>query len=142
VTYRVGINPYGVAIADINGDGKPDIAVADKGKDMGGGASHVSILLANGDGTYQPQSLYKTNNSHGMSEIILKDLNNDKKPDIVSFGDINTVRYLLNNGDGSFQDFDGSHFLEFNQIAYPSDTAYKCKDLTPYSATVGERKST
>ena len=39
-----------MAVADVNGDGKPDLVVAN----YGGNA--VSVLLGNGDGTFRPQA--------------------------------------------------------------------------------------
>ncbi len=41
------VEPYGLAIADFNQDGKPDLAVAD-------GAAGLYTLLGNGDGTFTP----------------------------------------------------------------------------------------
>jgi hypothetical protein len=52
LTYAVGYQPYAVAVGDFNGDGKPDLAVANNVSD------DVSILLGNGDGTFQPQVKY------------------------------------------------------------------------------------
>ena len=46
-TFAVGYRPYSVAVGDFNGDGKPDLAIAN------GGDSTVSVLLGNGDGTFQ-----------------------------------------------------------------------------------------
>ena len=47
VDYRVGIKPSGQsALGDVNGDGKPDLAVANNGPTNG------SILLGNGNGTF------------------------------------------------------------------------------------------
>jgi len=46
VDYLAGDAPYSVAIGDLNGDGKPDLAVASL-------LSVTSVLLGNGDGTFQ-----------------------------------------------------------------------------------------
>ena len=48
VNYPVGAGPTGVAIADFNGDGKLDIAVANTA------SSDVSLLYGKGDGTFKP----------------------------------------------------------------------------------------
>src|SRR2546425_103985 len=46
--FAVGTHPKSVAVGDFNGDGRLDLAVANAG-------SHdVSVLLGNGDGTFQP----------------------------------------------------------------------------------------
>ena len=44
--FSTGNNPWPVAIRDLNGDGKPDLAVANVG------SGTVSVLLGNGDGTF------------------------------------------------------------------------------------------
>jgi len=44
--YTVGSNPYDGALGDFNGDGKPDLAVANNS------TSNISVLLGNGDGTW------------------------------------------------------------------------------------------
>ena len=55
--YSVGSFPWGeIGIADLNGDGKLDIAVANSG------SNSVSILLGNGDGTFQPPLSFATGN--------------------------------------------------------------------------------
>ena len=43
-----------VAVADVNGDGKPDLVVANDSSDT------VSVLLGNGDGTFQAQQTFAT----------------------------------------------------------------------------------
>ncbi len=40
---------YSVAAADVNGDGKPELVVANSNEDNGDGS--VGVLLGNGDGT-------------------------------------------------------------------------------------------
>src|SRR5437588_9731442 len=45
--FAAGTAPNSVAVGDFNGDGKPDLAVANNG------SNNVSVLLGNGDGTFQ-----------------------------------------------------------------------------------------
>jgi hypothetical protein len=114
--------------ADINGDGKLDLAVPD----YAGGA--IDILLGNGDGTFQPQIVAPT--APLPLSIAIADLNRDGKLDLaVGTGAANPnvsssptvsggVSVLLGNGDGTFQ----SH------TDYPIQTC--TKDAFYYAASV------
>jgi hypothetical protein len=92
----VGFSPYGVAIADLNGDGKPDLAVANY-------LDHtLSILTGNGDGTFAAGATLAT--GLGPTEVRVADLNGDGKPDLVNANDYgSSVSVFLGNGDGTFQ---------------------------------------
>jgi hypothetical protein len=52
VPYPAGISPEAIAVGDVNGDGKPDLAVANFG------SANVSILLGLGNGTFQMATNY------------------------------------------------------------------------------------
>jgi hypothetical protein len=79
------------AVGDFNGDGKLDLALP-----AGDGSRSVTILLGNGDGTFQAPVSYNTA-YEGFSAAVA-DVNGDGKLDIITNG----VSVLLGNGDGTF----------------------------------------
>jgi len=83
--------PVNVAVGDFNGDGHPDLAVADQGGATGG----ASVLPGNGDGTFAPRTEYATN---GYSKsVAVGDFNEDGRPDLaLTKPGNNTVAVLLN----------------------------------------------
>jgi len=102
VNYAVGVFPYSVAVGDFNGDGKLDLAVANSTcKSVCLFAGSVSILLGNGDGTFQAAVNYKV--APTPSYVAVRDFNNDGKLDLVTANGIGNMTVLLGNGDGTFQ---------------------------------------
>ena len=90
-----------VAVADMNGDGKPDLLVVDPFSAI------VGVLLGNGDGTFQTPVTYTTGGS-GPSSVAVADVNGDGKLDVLVANtgggpDDGSVGVLLGNGDGTFQ---------------------------------------
>ena len=62
----------------------------------------MSVLLGNGNGTFQAQQTFATD--HGPISVALGDVNGDGKPDIVVANqNSNAVSVLLGNGNGTFQ---------------------------------------
>lgn len=91
-------SPKSVAIADFNGDLKPDLAVANFGLINNG---DVGVLLGNGKGSFGDPS----NFPFGMNpySLAVADFNKDGLPDIATadYSD-NTVSVRLNNSLGGF----------------------------------------
>jgi hypothetical protein len=95
-TFDVGEEPYSVTLADVNGDGRPDLVTANRAENT------VSVLLGTGDGTLQPQQ--KLDVGSGPISVALADVNGDGTTDlVVANGYDNTVSVLRGNGDGSFK---------------------------------------
>jgi len=100
-SYAVGNVPNAIAVADFNGDGKLDLAVVNSGPASRGGNS-VSILLGNGDGTFQPQMTVPVGNTPVALAVV--DFDGDGTSDLAVLNHVsNTISILLGNGDGTFQ---------------------------------------
>ena len=95
-SYAAGRGPDSVAIADLNGDAKPDLVTANSL------ASSVSVLLNRGGRNFQVKRDYRV--GRGPTSVAIGDLNGDGKQDLVSANyEANTVSVLANRGNGSFE---------------------------------------
>jgi hypothetical protein len=84
VTFPAGAQPQSVKILDVNGDGLPDLVVANRGPGSDGtGSPGVSVLLqdATHPGTFLAPVTYTT--PPGAIDVAVADLNGDGKPDLV-----------------------------------------------------------
>ena len=106
VPAATGLHPAALAVADLNGDGRPDVVTADYGSgppaagvtDPGGGS--VSVLINTGGGTFAPPAIYPV--PVPVQSVAVGDFNGDGHPDVVVVGDGADVAYvLLNNGNGT-----------------------------------------
>ncbi|HET6879955.1 MAG TPA: FG-GAP-like repeat-containing protein [Pirellulales bacterium] len=122
--FATGASPVSVAVGDLTGNGKLDIVTANYSYSPEAGS--VSVLLGNGDGTFQPATTFNLPGvfprgytgttplpQHVMS-VAIGDMNHDARPDVVvtaqtSFFNSNgtevydgLVDVLLGNGSGAF----------------------------------------
>jgi len=99
-----------MVVVDVNGDGKPDLVVANVCTNVNNCDGNISVLLGNGDGTFQ--SAKATDAGFAGGSIAVADLNGDGKPDlVVSSGESCSpnpcgplVNVLFGNGDGTFRE--------------------------------------
>src|SRR5262249_42441193 len=127
-TYNSGGHyAFSVAFTDVNGDGDGDVLIANQ-CDQRCRAGSVSVLLGDGDGTFQAPVAYS---SGGLSSyaVAVGDVNADHNPDVVvanycaqSGCPDGSVSVLLGNGDGTLQ----------------AAQAYSTGGLNSYSVSLGD----
>ncbi len=113
VSYPVSeIYIQGMALVDVNGDGKLDIVIV--GPVAAGAESECSVLLGNGDGTFQPEKVVLTSGTSNFLALAIADVNADGKPDLaITLGNSasqTAVIVALGKGDGTFA----------SPVSYPS----------------------
>jgi hypothetical protein len=99
----LGGQPLGIAIADLNGDGILDLAIALFGPARPPFGGQVAVLLGVGDGSFAAPVLYDLTPYQGV-RLVAIDLNHDGKLDLaVAVQHFGGFAVLLGNGDGTFQ---------------------------------------
>jgi uncharacterized repeat protein (TIGR01451 family) len=85
-----------VAVGDVNGDGRPDVAI--------GGGGQLVIFIGNGNGTFQSAHTIRTAPGFNVTSAAIADFNGDGKADIVSAvsSSPSSITILAGLGDGTF----------------------------------------
>jgi FG-GAP-like repeat len=98
--FVAGHLPNDIAIADMNGDGNPDLVIADHQSPF------ITVLLGDGRGGFHPApgspvDVHSHPHPHG---VVVADFNEDGHPDVVtdSWG-TNQIELLLGDGKGGLQ---------------------------------------
>jgi LPXTG-site transpeptidase (sortase) family protein len=93
VDFGTGVNTYGVAIGDLDGEGNPELVVANYG------ASTISVLRntsMGGNISFAAKVDFNTGGTHPMG-VTISDIDGDNKPDlIVTNYDSDTIAVLRN----------------------------------------------
>ncbi len=98
-------HPHGVAVADFDGDGKPDVATDSWG------ANQIELLLGNGRGGLRLPGHFFPVGHRPYERLRSADFNHDGHADIVTTNlDDGTVSILLGDGKGGFTEAHGSPF--------------------------------
>ena len=93
-TFAVGAQPYDVVVADVDGDGKPDLITANYG------GNSVSVLRGNGMGSFGVQQIAPV--GERPVAVSVADVNGDQHLDLVTTNRRDgTLSILLNDG-GTF----------------------------------------
>jgi hypothetical protein len=125
--------PVQSVVADLNGDGFPDVATANAVF----GASTVAVFLGKANGEFQSPVSYPT--GYFTSGIVAGDFNNDGILDLLAMSQDGSIALFLGNGDGTFKtpkvdnigglpvaivlgDFDRDGILDFATIDYFANT--------------------
>jgi hypothetical protein len=90
-----GSYPSSIAVGDLNGDGKADLAITCQGSNT------VTILLGNGDGTFTSAPAIQNAPVQPRS-VAIADFNGDGMPDLAVGGDVYSGLVMLGKGDGTF----------------------------------------
>jgi Bacterial Ig-like domain (group 3)/FG-GAP-like repeat len=89
--FGISSHTTGIAVADVNGDGIPDLVA---------GTDPLAILLGKGDGTFYPGNSYSL--SSPVVAPAVADVNGDGIPDLLAGASGNSMSVLLGTGGGNF----------------------------------------
>ncbi|MFN2531415.1 MAG: FG-GAP repeat domain-containing protein [Pyrinomonadaceae bacterium] len=106
VTVKSKPHPHGIAAADFNDDGWPDLATDDWQN------NNVTIVLNDGSGRFMSPGLSFSVGRMPYHKLRSADVNGDGKPDVITTNfEGGNITVLLGNGKGGFNQPPGSPFV-------------------------------
>jgi uncharacterized protein (TIGR02145 family) len=113
VDFPTGPNPWGVALGDLDGDGKPDLVVANSGSNLVSVYRNTSISGSITTGSFAAYVDFTTGGS--PEYVAIGDIDGDGKPDIVVSNLSNNTFSVLRNisSSGSFTSGSLDPYVEF-----------------------------
>ena len=120
--------PLAQAIADLNGDGKPDLVVASQS------GLEIEVMMGKGNGHFGSPAYYSIPGYWQTTALAVADVNRDGKPDIIAAGNVyqdtgspypppTGLTVLLNNGRGGFPSSSINTYLAFSLASGPTSLA-------------------
>jgi FG-GAP-like repeat/IPT/TIG domain/FG-GAP repeat len=126
VDFATGTNPYSVAIGDLDGDGKPDLVVANASSNTVSVIRNTSVSGSIGSSSFATKVDFTTGSA--PFSIAIGDLDGDGKLDLAVANSVsNTVSLFRNTS------FSGS--IDISSFAFKVDFA---TGLYPYSIAIGD----
>jgi len=127
--YTAGASPIDLEVGAFNGDGVPDLAVANQGSDPD---ASVSVLLGSGDGTFQPAVNFGAGARSRF--VAVGDFNGDLQPDLAVLSESSSV--LLSTCDPAGAGLAVARKLDTVILSWPvSSTGFVCESTTSLSLT-------
>lgn len=139
LVYGMGDQMYGLAVADLNGDGHPDIissgATIPQDQQFAYGVAlgnMVGVRLNDGTGHFGPLSTYT--GEPGMYAMAVADLSNSGRPDVITSNqNATSATVFQNNGAGDFGPpgggYDGELEGSINGFTNPAESGFLAADL-------------